>query len=56
MLANKFGLSPIQFGILVLVTTPGKYCNFSLLLSLEIAFPALKPAENCYFNMNISFS
>ena len=56
VLANKFGLSQIQLGILVLVTTPGKFCNFSPLLNLERAFPALKLTENCYLNMNISFS
>ena len=31
MLANNFSLSQIQLGILVLVTTPGKFCNFPLL-------------------------
>ena len=56
VLANNFGLSQIQLGILVLVTTPGKFCNFSPLLNLERAFPALKLTENCYLNMNISFS
>ena len=56
VLANKFGLSQIQLGILVLVTIPGKFCNFPPLISLEIAFLALKLAENCYLNMNIFFS
>ena len=56
VLANKFGLSQIQLGILVLVTTPGKFCNYPPLLNLERAFPALKLTENCYLNMNISFS
>ena len=56
VLANNFGLSQIQLGILVLVTTPGKFCNFPPLLNLERAFPALKLTENCYLNMNISFS
>ena len=55
-LANNFGLSQIQLGILVLVTTPGKFCNFSPLLNLERAFQALKLTENYYLNMNISFS
>ena len=55
VLANKFRLSEIQLGILVLVTMSGKFCNFSPLLSLEIAFPALKLAEICYLNINISF-
>ena len=35
---------------------PGKFCNFSPLLNLEIVFPALKLTRNCYLNMNISFS
>ena len=56
VLANNFGLSQIQLRILVLLTTPGKVCNFSPLLNLERAFPALKLTENCYLNMNISFS
>ena len=56
VLANKFGLSQIQFAILVLVTTVGKFWNFSPFLHLEIAFPALKLTENCYLNMKISFS
>ena len=56
VLANKFGLSQIQLEISVLVTTPGKFCNFSPFSSLEIAFPALRLTENCYLNMNISFS
>ena len=56
VLANKFDLSKIQMGILVLVTMPRKSCNFSALLSLETVFPALKLIENCYLNMNISFS
>ena len=55
VLANKFGLSKIQLGILLLVTTPGKFCNCSPLLSLERTFPALKLTENCYLNMNIYF-
>ena len=33
---------------------PGKFCNFSPLLNLEIVFPALKPIRNCYLN-NIFF-
>ena len=56
VLANKFGLSQIQSRILVLVAKPGKLCNFPLLLSLEIAFRALKLTENCYLNMNVSFT
>ena len=56
VLADNFSLSQMQLGILVLVTTPGKFCNFSPLLNLERAFPALKLTENCYLNMNISFS
>ena len=56
MLANKFGLSQIQLGILVSVTTPGKLCNFPHVLSLEIALGALKLTENCYLNMNVSFT
>ena len=56
VLANKFDLSKIQMGILVLVTMSRKSCNFSALLSLETVFPALKLTENCYLNMNISFS
>ena len=55
VLANKFGLSQIQLGILVLVTAPGTFCSFSPLLSLERAFPALKLTENCYLNMSIYF-
>ena len=35
---------------------PGKFCNFSPQLNLEIVFPALKLTRNCYLNMNISFS
>ena len=35
---------------------PGKFCNFSPLLNLEIVFPALKLTRNCYLNRNISFS
>ena len=53
VLVNKFGLSQLQLGILVFVTTPEKFCNF---LSLERAFPALKLTENFYLNMNICFS
>ena len=56
VLANNSGLSEIQLGILVLVTTPGKFCNFSPLLNLEQAFPALTLTENCYLDMSISFS
>ena len=56
VLANNFSLSQIQLEILVLVTTPGKFCNFSPLLNLERAFPAIKLTENCYLNMSISFS
>ena len=56
VLANKFDLSEIQMGIVVLVTTSRKSCNFSALLSLETVFPGLKLTENCYLNMNISFS
>ena len=48
-------MSQIQLRILVLVTTTGKFCNFSPLLSLERAFSAHKLMENCYLNMNISF-
>ena len=55
MFANKFALSQIQLGILVLVTTPAKFRNFFPLLSLERAFPAHKLTENYYLNMNISF-
>ena len=47
VLANNFGLS---------LETPGKFCNFSPLLNLERAIPALKLTENCYLNINISFS
>ena len=39
-----------------LVATPEKFCNFSPLLSLETVVPALKLTQNCYVNMNISFS
>ena len=56
VLANSFGFSQIQLGILVLVTTLGKFCNFSPFLNLERAFPELKLTENCYLNMSISFS
>ena len=56
VLANNFGLSQIQLGILVLVTKSVKFCNFSPLLKLERAFPALILTENFYLNMNISFS
>ena len=56
VLANNFGLSQIQLGILVLVTTPGKFYNFSPLLNLERAFPVLKLTETRYLNMNIYFS
>ena len=56
VLANKFALSQIQLGILVLVPTTGKICNFSTFLILEIAFPALKLTEDCYLNLKISFS
>ena len=56
VLANNFGLYQMQFGILVLVTTSGKFCNFPPLLNLERAFPPLKLTENCYLNMNIYFS
>ena len=41
---------------LMLITTPGESCNFSPLVSLERAFIALKMNQNCYLNMNISFS
>ena len=51
--ANKFGLSQIQLGILLLVKTTGKFCNFSPFLSLDIELPALKLTENCYLNMKI---
>ena len=52
VLANKFSLSQIQLGGLGLVATPGKFCNFSLLLSLETVVPSLKLTQNCYLNMN----
>ena len=55
VLANKFSLSQIQLGGLGLVATPGKFCNFSLLLSLETVVPSLKLTQNCYLNMNILF-
>ena len=53
-LANKFGLSQTQLGSLGGVTMPGKFCNF--LPHLETVFAALKLTQNCYINMNISFS
>ena len=56
VLANKFGKFQIQLGILVLVITLRKLDYFPPLLSLEIAFPALKLRENCYLSMNIPFS
>ena len=49
VLANNFGLSEIQLGILVLVTTSGKFCNFSPLLNLERASPALKTGKELLF-------
>ena len=55
VLANKFVLSKTQLGILGLVTTPRKFCNFLTFLSTEVAFPALKLTENCYLNINIFF-
>ena len=42
-------------GGLGLVATPGKFRNFSPLLSLEKVVPSLKLTQNCYLNMNISF-
>ena len=36
------------------VATPGKFCNFPPLLSLETVFPALKLTQNCYLNIKIS--
>ena len=56
VLANNFGLPQIRLGILVLVTTPGKFCNFTSLLNLEWAFPVLKLIEHCYLDMYISLS
>ena len=55
VLANKFGLSKTQLGILVLVTTPRKFCNFLNFLCTEVALPAIKLAENFYLNMTIFF-
>ena len=55
VLANKFGLSKTQLGILVLVTTPRKFCNFLTFLCTEVALPAIKLAENFYLNMTIFF-
>ena len=37
------------------VATPGKVCNFFLLLSLETAFPALKLTQSFYLIMSNSF-
>ena len=58
--ANKLSLFQVHLGIPVLVATPGKLFRAALdlfpLLSLETALPALKLTENCYLNMNISFS
>ena len=59
VLANKFGLSQIQLGILVVVTAPGKFCNFSPFLSLGIGIGnsvhatevlAIRNAMNIYIN------
>ena len=54
VLANKFGLSQIQFGDLRGIATPEKFSNFSNLLNLETVYPVLKLTKNCYLNMNIS--
>ena len=57
LLANKFGLSQIQLGILVLVTAPGKFCSFSPSFKLGKSISstqAVRLSDNCYFNMNIS--
>ena len=35
---------------------PRKFYNFFPNWSLEIVFPALTLTQNCYINMNISFS
>ena len=54
VLANNFGLSQIQLGILVLVTTPGKFCNFSPLLNLERDRELFK-YEHLFFLKNFNF-
>ena len=55
MLAKKFGLSQISWGIWGGVAIPGKFCNFSPLLNLETLFPALKLTRYCYLKSTFFF-
>ena len=56
MQANKFGLFQTYLGGLRVSATSGKFDYFYSHLSLETVFPALKLTQNCYINVNISFS
>ena len=53
---NRCGLLLIYLGGLRVGTTPGKLGNFYFNLSLETIFPACKLTQNCFININISFS
>ena len=56
VLTNKFSLFQAQLRVLGGVAAPGKFWNFSPHLSSERVFPAFKLTQNCYININISFS
>ena len=54
VLPHKFGLSQIQLECLGRVTISRRFCNF--VPHMATVFPALNLTQNCYINMNISFS
>ena len=53
---NKCRLLQMQLSALVGKAFTGSFYNLCLHVSLETAFSALKLTQNCYMNLNISFS